>query len=91
MEFECPSSLVSSRIWSALELFWYCYQKAPGLNGWELHRTHLPVEGAIGDQDHWTLWAFRILEDTFYQVESEQGTRAPDQTHDQIKKKFGVK
>ena len=91
MEFECPSSLVPSRVWSTLELFWHCCQKTPGLSGWQLNRTHLPIEGGACDQDHWTMWAFRILEDTFYQVENERGERAPAQSHDQIKKKFGVK
>lgn len=64
-------SAIPADAWAALDLFWFCHQRVPGLSGWVLQRTGYPAPGAALQQDAWTLWAWQALESAFYAVQGE--------------------
>lgn len=68
---ECPTSLIKPEVWDVLDLFYYCHRRTPGFSGWSLTPVGLPLPGAILDQDHWTMWAFEMIEREFYALQGE--------------------
>jgi hypothetical protein len=40
--------------------------------GWGLQRTAYPIDGTPYEQDNWTMWAFSLIEQEFYRIQSEQ-------------------
>jgi hypothetical protein len=90
MVWECPSGSIPHRIWAVIDLFARCYQRQPGLSGWEIRRASLPKHGGVETQDNWTMWAFRFMESEFYALESERHPQGVE-SHEAIKRKHGLK
>lgn len=88
--WECPTSVIPERIWRTLGVFWMCYQRRPGFNGMEVARVSLPEDGGVLVQDNWTMWAFGVLENAFYELDGEKHSQHV-QSHEEVKRKFGVK
>lgn len=64
-------SAIPSEAWAAVDLFWFCYTRTPGLSGWCLQRTGYPRPGSVLEQDAYTLWQQRVLESAFYGLQGE--------------------
>ena len=70
--WECPNSLISADLWETVDYFWLCNTRVPGFSGWALQRMSYPAEGPVYDQDNWTLWAFQVIENAFYELQNDQ-------------------
>lgn len=74
---ECPTSAIPNECWDAVEVFWLCHARVPGLAGWTVQRTGYPASGTPLEQDNWVIWAFRVIEAEFYNLQSDlQGEQA---------------
>lgn len=87
--WECPTSAIPRDLWDAVELFWLCYTRSPGLAGWTLQRTAYPGPGTPLDQDNRLMWAFAVIEAEFYHLQADlQGERqhanSVEQLHRQV-------
>lgn len=57
--------------WAALDLFWLCYTRFPGMAGWAVQRTGYPGAGTPLEQDNRTMWAFSVIEAEFYSLQAD--------------------
>lgn len=64
-------SAVPPDAWAAVDLFWYCWTRMPGLSGWTLQRTGYPASGGVLQQDARTLWDQRVIEAAFMGLQGE--------------------
>ena len=87
--WECPTSAIASGVWTAVDLFWLCYTRSPGLAGWTIQRTGYPGPGTPLQQDNLTMWSFAVIENSFYALQADlqserEHARGLQQLHRQV-------
>lgn len=64
-------SAVPPGIWDAVDIFWGCHTRTPGMSCATAVRTGYPRAGGVLDQDAWLMWAFEILQNEYLVMGSE--------------------
>lgn len=65
--------VIPPQAWLAVDLFWYCYSRVPGLAGWCLQRNGYPRPGGVLAQEASVLWQQRVIEMAFLELQGELG------------------